>query len=67
MILTLLVPDHPEDHWLGFPAGSTVENLPANAEDEGLIPGSGRFPEESLDSGAWRAAVYGVAESDTTE
>ena len=28
----------------GFPGGSVVENLPANAGDVGLIPGSGRFP-----------------------
>ena len=44
--LALLVPDHPEDHWLGFPAGSVAKNLPANAEDPGLIPGSGRFSGE---------------------
>jgi len=29
---------------LNFPGGSVVKNLPANAEDAGLIPGSGRFP-----------------------
>jgi len=28
----------------GFPGGSAVENLPANAGDVGLIPGSGRSP-----------------------
>ena len=31
----------------GFPGGTSGENLSANAEDigdEGLIPGSGRFP-----------------------
>ena len=28
---------------LGFPGGSGVKNLPANAEHMGLIPGSGRF------------------------
>ena len=35
-----------KDH--GFPGGSVVKNLPANAGDEkesGLIPGLGRFPE----------------------
>ena len=31
---------------LGFPAGSVVKNLPANAGDTGLISGSGRFPGE---------------------
>ena len=29
---------------LGFPGGSAVKNLPANAEDESLIPGLGRSP-----------------------
>ena len=27
-----------------FPGGSAIKNLPANAGDAGLIPGSGRFP-----------------------
>ena len=27
---------------LGFPGGSVVKNLPANAADTGLIPGLGR-------------------------
>ena len=31
---------------LGFPGGSEVKNLPANAGDVGLIPGSGRSPKE---------------------
>ena len=30
----------------GFPGGSVVKNLSANAEDPGLILGSGRSPEE---------------------
>ena len=30
---------------LGFPGGSVVKNLPANAGDLGLIPGSGRSSE----------------------
>ena len=60
--------------------GSVVENLPANAGDLGLIPGSGRCPgeghgnplqysclENPMDRGAWQDTVPGVAESDMTE
>ena len=40
----------PEPHSTGgFPGGSVLKNLPANARDVrdmGLIPGSGRFPGE---------------------
>ena len=61
---------------MGFPGGSVVKNLPANAGDMGSVPESGRFPGEGngsplqysclenfMDRGAWRAIVYGVAES----
>ena len=58
-----------------------VKNPPANAEDTGSIPGSGRLPGEGngnslqysclgnpRDRRAWQAPVHGVAkESDTTE
>ena len=53
---------------------SLIKNLPANAEDVGLIPGSGRFPGEGngnpfqysclgnpMDRGAWQTTVHGVA------
>ena len=64
----------------GFPGGSVVKNLPANAGDEGSIPGSGRSPgggngkplqysylENSIDRGTWWTTVHGVTkESDTT-
>ena len=57
-----------------------VKNLPANAEDVSLIPGSGRSPGEGngnplqysclrnpMDRGAWGATVHEVAkELDTT-
>ena len=33
-----------------FPGGSAVENLPTNAGDAGLIPGSGRSPRGEDDS-----------------
>ena len=52
----------------GFSGGSMVKNLPANVEDVGLIPGSGRSPREgngnplhysclenSMDRGTWQA------------
>ena len=61
---------------LGFPGGSVVKNLPANAGDEGLIPGSGRAPgkgngnplqysflENPMDRGARWATVHGAAKS----
>ena len=32
--------------WMGFPGGSVVKNLPANAGDAGSTPGLGRFPGE---------------------
>ena len=55
-----------------------IKNLPANAGDMGSVPGSGRSPgegngnslqcsclENPRDEGAWWAAVYGVAQSQT--
>ena len=65
---------------MGFPGGSVVRNLPANAGDVGLIPGLGRSPGEGngnllqysclgnpVDRGAWWVTVHGVTkESDTT-
>ena len=61
---------------LGFPGGSVVKNLPVNVGDMGLIPESRRPPEvgngnpleyyyleNSMNRGAWRATVHGVAKS----
>ena len=55
-----------------------VKNLPANARDTGLIPGSGRSPGEGngnpsqycylenfRDGEAWWATVHGVVKSQT--
>ena len=60
-----------------------IKNPPANAgnaKDTGSIPGLGRSPTEGngnpfqysclenpMDRGAWRAVIYGVTQSDTTE
>ena len=63
----------------GFPGGSVVKKLLANAGDAGeSIPGSGRSPEgrhgnplqyscleKPMDRGAWQAAVHGVEKSRT--
>ena len=61
------------DYWMGFPGGSVVKRLMANAGDKNLILGLGRSPAEGngnslqssclrnpTDRGAWWAAVYGV-------
>ena len=61
---------------VGFPGGSVVMNLPANAGDVGSIPGSGRSPGEGdgnplqysclgnlRDKGAWWATVHRIAKS----
>ena len=61
---------------MGFLDGEVVKNPPANAGDAGFIPGSRRSPGEgngnplqyfflgsSMDIGAWRATVRGVAKS----
>ena len=64
---------------MGFPRGSVVKNLPANAgdaRDAGLFPGSGRSPRvgkgnplqnsclvNPMDRGAWRAMVHGASKS----
>ena len=55
-----------------------VRNLPANAGDAGLIPGSGRSPGEGngnllqysclvnpMDRETWQATVHGVTKSQT--
>ena len=62
--------------FLGFPGGSVVKNLPANAGGADSISGSGRCPGEGnsnplqysclgnpMDGGAWLATVHGAAQS----
>ena len=62
----------------GFPGGSVVKNLSANAGDTRLIPVWGRSPgegngnplpysclENPMDRGGWWATVHGVAKSGT--
>ena len=64
---------------MGFPGGSVVKNLPANAGDMGLIPDLGTSPGEGngnplqysclgnpMDRGAWQATVHGVAKESAT-
>ena len=61
---------------LGFPGGTVVKSLPANAGDAGLIPESGRSPgggdsnlfqysclENPMNGEAWWATVHEVVES----
>ena len=66
---------------MGFPGGSVVKTLSANAGDVGdvsLIPGLGKSPgegngnpleyvclENPIDRGDWRATVHEVAKSRT--
>ena len=63
---------------MAFPGGSGSKASAYNAEDPGLIPGSGRSPgegksnplqysylENPMDGGAWLATVHGVAKSRT--
>ena len=63
-----------------FPGMAVVKNLPANAGDRGLIPGSGRSPEEDMATHSsilvWRflwtrslmgCSPWGCKESDKTE
>ena len=65
---------------LGFPGGSYGKESAYNPGEEGLIPGSGRYPggghgnplqnsclENPVDGGGWQAPVHGVAELDMTE
>ena len=61
---------------MGFPSGSVVTNLPANAGDAVSIPGWGRFPGEGngnplqnsclgnpMDRGDWWHAAHRVTKS----
>ena len=63
---------------MGFPGGSDGKESACSVGDLGLIPGLGRSPgegngnqlqlsclENSMDRGAWRAIVHGVAKSQT--
>ena len=63
---------------MGFPGVSEGKDSACSAGDLGSIPGSGRCPgegngnplqysclENSMDRGAWRAAVHAVSKSQT--
>ena len=60
----------------GFPGSSDGKGSASNAGDSGSIPGSQRspgegngyplqyfYPKNSMNNGAWQAAVHGVAKS----
>ena len=62
----------------GFPGGSDSKESACNSRDPGSVPGLGKFLgegngnpfqysclENSMDIGAWQAAVHGVAKSRT--
>ena len=59
--------------FLGFPGGSDGKESACNVEDLGSVPGFGSFPLEgngnplqcSINIGAWRAIVHGIAKSQT--
>ena len=42
----MIILEHCKLFYVGFPGGTVVKNPSANAGDVGLVPGSGRFPEE---------------------
>ena len=63
---------------MGFPGGTVVKNLPANAGDAGSVPRLGRSPgvgngnplqysclEDSMNRGAWWDTVHGDSKSQT--
>ena len=73
-LIPILITTAPPPIFRDFPGGSLVKNLPANAGDAGLIPGSGRSAGEGNDNplqysclgnpmgrGARQAIVHGVA------
>ena len=53
--------------YIGFPGGSDGKESACNVGDPSLIPELGRPPGEgnSMDRGAWRAALYMVEKSQT--
>ena len=68
----------PSLYYIMSPAGSGNKESACNVEDPGLIPGSGRSPEEgngnsfqysclenSMDRGAWQAIDHGFAKNQT--
>ena len=78
MLGTVMIKFSPVPSTWGFPGCSVVKNLPANAEDAGSIPGSGRSPgggngnplqyscqDNPMDRGAWWATVHGLAKRQT--
>ena len=64
-----------QEHFLvNFPGGSDGKESACNAGDPGLICGEGKgylllkgysFPENPMDTGAWRSIVQGILKSRT--
>ena len=62
---------------IGFPGGSVVKNLPANAENSGSMPGPVRAPQEGsdnplqyclenpMDRRTWQASVHRLVHTHT--
>ena len=78
-VFCFFLDDSNSTYYKGFPGGSAVNSMPANAGDVGLIPGSRRCPGERngnplkysclgnpMDRGALWAMVHGTAKSQTT-
>ena len=76
--MSLLTP-RLQDYWTSL-CGSDGKQSACNSEDQGLIPGLGRFPgegngplqypclENSMDRGAWQATIlWGHKELNMTE
>ena len=67
--VTLTIKEPQCIYCMGFPGGTVVKNLPADAGDSGSIPGLGRIPGEGMATHSsilvWKIP-WGCKESDTS-